>query len=610
LIDDSVSPPPDDPPPTWETADVAATAEAAALTATAAPHLPSFRGIPVDVAPTSSTGGSDVTPKRRCSVQKTSPITSFCRRVAAAVSGSIGGSGGGGGGGGGNGGGRDPDDFGSDDDAEDDDEEEVDLTEETIGADDPSWDQYERRNFAYVGGVEGVARERARRSLALSSNWRMIHLDPATVLIDPSTSLIFPWRASRPFYGVVPCFPAPVDLHLFDEEYFFSCLAIGHGALDYKLQKAFATHFPNYVSGESLLGFLARVVEHGLHYKFFVPPVQKLQVGHPLGVWTRKIPPVVLQSIELVSRSLLASCYKSKYTNLTSVPEFEAIVEKHHDGYDCHLELASFAGVPCLTEFTQPLNQPIQRQDNSLASHGRAFQQYLQHLAMNGVYWSDRYFFDQFMLSLHPSVRAFFYPVLSTRASAFPMSHPLPPIYGPIQITSHMLEYARSVNKMSYVTESPRSLTRSQVPQLVREITTALTSPVHDSLVAAVDAARVRTCYICEKPDHLAQDCPLLLRLADDAARQRIVRRFAPPGPRRALGRESRPRPAAAIRAIEAPFADRDASIYDADEDNLSDSSVDGNGALPLFEAGEGPPLHIDDNPDDEVGQDFHHARD
>ena len=520
----------------------------------------SFRGIPVDVSP-----------ERARSLQ--SNDHSRCSRHSSSIplnGGSPGGNGGHGGGGGG-GGGHDDNydhDGADDDDDDDDDDHGADGYDRLSGnMNDAGWDSYDRDSFRYNRrNPADVRAAYANRPPTMEPDWRQIQLKVDDIVYDVSTNQVFAWHAYHDIYGQVMCFPARIGMKCINDDLFLASLRVGQ-PFDSTSQKLFARHFPTYNQGTPLLTYLSRIVDHAMQYRFFVPPLQKLRPDALLGDWKEgDLPPWVELSARTTMPGILAGCLRSKTANLIMDPSYSAIVRSNENGYESFRSLASLAGHPRLNAFADPVTPPTQRADCDVVQHLCDWKQYLDRIAMGGVFLSDRYFIDSFLYSLHQTVRGFFLSHLNAATNSVPRERALPEAFSPQGLTSYLLQYAIRMNCANYMTDSPRSLRTNSQQQIVRALQSELATP--DTLVAALGSDR--SCFLCGEHGHMFDDCPLLKKiksnpfghqrllraLSGDAARARPPRR--PPGPR-----------TLPIAALEAPVGD-----YDADLDNLDDLSA------------------------------------
>lgn len=85
-----------------------------------------------------------------------------------------------------------------------------------------------------------------------------------------------------------------------------------------------------------------------------------------------------------------------------------AIVHGSDDGYLMFYDLARYAGHPGRNSHSVlPPVPRCQRDSDTLAAHILNWRHYFEHLALDGYYYSDRYFVLELVHSSHESIRFF-----------------------------------------------------------------------------------------------------------------------------------------------------------------------------------------------------------
>jgi Zinc knuckle len=359
-------------------------------------------------------------------------------------------------------------------------------------------------------------------------------------IVDPDTSLIPPWFATRPDYGEVLYHAVQSTLQFQDKALFLSAF-VRH--FDVTSVKYVLPGLPTYSPAEPFLTWYSKCGRYLMSYGIYVPPAHTLHANLPLGIWFSDLPYWLQQDVQNTLAGLLITFLKSKYSGLSSDPKLSLLVQHHEDGYLALYDLHVYTGHPQLQAFPIDRHEPRQHADCSLFSHVSSWQTLLHHKALDGLHYSDRFFLQQFCRSLHASLQSDIASWLEHDASRFPMNSRLPNCFAPERLVLTILQRAQFLRNDALALKTPRESARSTHP--VRSLTAPL--PVDDDPLFLAALASVHTCFICGTPDHLAPDCPRFPAIRNDPfARRAILRLFrddpSPSGP-------SRPRPVRALAA-------------------------------------------------------------
>jgi hypothetical protein len=211
-----------------------------------------------------------------------------------------------------------------------------------------------------------------------------------------------------------------------------------------------------------------------------------------------------------------------------------------------------------------------------LSAHVLHWRHYLEHLALDGHYLSDRYFVMELIASSHDSVRLFLERYVGNLCEDRTMiNQPLPRTHAPGQITAFLLSTAKYYRRDRLIVQTPREMR-------------SLSAPLH-ALDMCLDVAAVTesgVCFFCKKSGHVVADCPLILEMREDKFASRAIAGALGVLPPRS--NSSRPRGsggAARIRQLEAeegvdvPHGDDSVSV--ASSGALDDAAADDAANVP-----------------------------
>jgi hypothetical protein len=295
--------------------------------------------------------------------------------------------------------------------------------------------------------------------------------------------------------------------------------SVGFSRFDPKNLRQFQDAFP--ILGpddvENYLDWHDRVVLHGLTFGVFVPPVHTLRDGQPLGTWFPLLPLHVQNDAINHFAFLLTGCIRSKlHSSLRQeYPDIYSTIQGHKaDGYLLLYDLALHAGHhPHLRHHGSVSSEPSQHADMTLTSYINAWLQFAQHQLLDGTVYSDRFFHQQFLYRIHPTIRSRIGPYLHQTVLQIPHSSPLPPSLAPDRLRSHLIQHVQHLQIKQLLSKTPRQLSSPSPPSTtVRSLTNTQEHDPYESLLIA--AVRVPgPCILCRSSDHKLSQCPSLSNL-------------------------------------------------------------------------------------------------
>jgi hypothetical protein len=225
------------------------------------------------------------------------------------------------------------------------------------------------------------------------------------------------------------------------------------------------------------------------------------------------------------------------------------IVNQHENGYLALYDLLVLAGHPLLQAFPSALVEPRQQADCRLSDYCLAWGTYAFNRTLYGEYLSDRYFIQQFVGNLHPTLRNEVRSWLEGEVNSSYLHDPLGPTFSVDRLFGKILARLTHDNRGHLALQPPRELAKAT--QLVRAVD--VIGPTPDSIddddlfIAAIVTATSRSCFLCGK-DHLLVACPLLTDIRKDNFRRKALLR--------ALGSQSSttagsPPPSKPVRALQ-----------------------------------------------------------
>jgi hypothetical protein len=342
----------------------------------------------------------------------------------------------------------------------------------------------------------------------------MFYSDPQSsdFAIDPITGLVPAWIAYRQSRGELLCHPVPINAHFQDRDLFLSAFT-----RPYNLENTrdFMRAFPPFDGGDYFTWY-ARVVGIGQSWLAFFPPSFTLRDGLPCGTYFDGLPFSAQLDVQNLFPSLIAQIIRYKDKGFISSSELAPIVQQSDNGYEILYNLAVHFGHPLLQRFPKTLNEPKQDANCSLAEHLRRWASYLQHQALHGHHYSDRYFMQQLCASLHPALHSTVVQWLEMEVHHFFLEDPLPAFFSPTQIYTLISQRLQHVGRPRLATSSPREF--SQSTALVREVVSS--EPSDDSIdfiVAAISSSpAARSCFMCGDPNHVVLSCPRFTAARND----------------------------------------------------------------------------------------------
>jgi hypothetical protein len=352
----------------------------------------------------------------------------------------------------------------------------------------------------------------------------------ADVLDIKNGGIFLPWEAPCPDHGRIKCFPIHLPLlHLVKQFYVSSfntgLATVGFSRFDPKNLRQFQDAFPIFGPDDvrNYLDWHKCVVLQGLTFGVYVPPAHTLRDGQPLGTWFPDLPPTVQSNVVNHFSFLLTGCIRSKlHSSLRQeFPYIYDIIQGNKaDGYLLLYDLALHAGNhPLLCHFGASFAEPRQSNDTTLSDYISAWLQYSQQLILDGLINSDRYFHQQFLHNMHPTIRTRLGPYLHQTIGMTPLSQPLPPSLAPDRLRSHLVQHVRHLQIRHLLSKTPQQLSAPSP-----SASSAIRSIHHSAFSADPDfgplmIAALRTpgpCILCRSSDHKFATCPSLAHLKDD----------------------------------------------------------------------------------------------
>ena len=390
------------------------------------------------------------------------------------------------------------------------------------------------------------ALERSRRGQEITfikgNSWTELRIDPyeSEAMIDPDTGLYLPWIARRPDYGEVLCHPLPTNMSGMDRELFMSNFVRTtqfnvsyHG-------KYFQQNFPVFNTESSdgryeIFPFFNRVVSYCANAGVFVPPPHTYEDGCPLGRWFEDLNPFVQSAVATTFGTFLAGVLKSKYTGLafSKDSQIKAIAYANQDGYDILYNLVVYAGHPQLQAHPSASIEPKQGADTSLYMHVQAWIHFCYIQQLGGTIISDRYFYQRFIHSMHPLVRAAIGDRLEADIALVPIDSSLPQSYHPDRLVPKLLDTARYNKRATYVTKTPRELRSSE--RAIQQLDSpdfVLSDNQFDGLIQALSGSRDASrstgarCWLCGAADCRLDKCKIGQAIKTDPRRKKAVTDF------------------------------------------------------------------------------------
>jgi hypothetical protein len=434
-----------------------------------------------------------------------------------------------------------------------------------------------------------------------SNTWQHARFDIDNIadVIDVKNGGIFlPWEANRPDHGRITCFPIHLpSLHLVKKFYLSSfntgLAAVGFSRFDPKNLRQFQESFPIFGPDDvrNYLDWHERVVLHGLTFSVFIPPAHTLRDGQPLSTWFDDLPPNVQSDVMYHFSYILTGCIRSKtHSSLRhEYPDiYDSIQGNKADGYLTLYDLALHAGNhPLLCHYGASFTEPQQSNDTTLSVYLSDWLQYSQQLILDGLINSDRYFHQQFLHNMHPTVRTRLGPYLHQTIAMVPLSLPLPPSLAPDRLRSHLIQHVRHLQIRNLLSKTPRQLS-SPPPSASAVRSLQHFAPSDPDAFNAIMIAALRTlgpCILCRATDHKFAVCPSLENLKSDpymcAMLLRTLQRMTPTGPTSGHNRAgTTPRPGRPqVRQL---------------TNSVSAHTTESSELLPILEAGEGDPSTFD----------------
>ena len=193
---------------------------------------------------------------------------------------------------------------------------------------------------------------------------------------------------------------------------------------------------------------------------------------------------------------------------------------------------------------------PFQKPDCSLSDHLVNWIECIHWQALSGAVLSDRFFLQQFIMTMQPVLRAALGGNLENEARQFPLHQASPSTFAPEHLLSRLMERCVFVGRPNLVSDTPRSILASSQglaaraieqdeghhpvcspvsdqPALDDDTDAGSQPPVFDMIVAALREKRDhRNCFLCEDPNHMSSNCPRLPALRANPTACRLLCRL------------------------------------------------------------------------------------
>jgi hypothetical protein len=257
----------------------------------------------------------------------------------------------------------------------------------------------------------------------------------------------------------------------------------------------------------------------------------------------------------------------------------DIIQNESNNGYEILYHLAKSAGKhPLLIRFPSEPQEPQQTPDMTVNQYRIAWTQYLQYRLFDGTVYSDRYFMQQFVRRLHPSINQRIGSHVLHAVDKVPIDRALPKTFSPTELKHTLKEFTEFANlPTTLLDKTPRQYQQqSQAVRALYNSTSSAEARTNDidlpAIVAALNNTSASTCFLCKADNHRMAQCAIYQRLRDNPrAITALLRQLRP---HKSTSRQRGP-----PREIRQVFAE--------------DTSTDEAGEGLLIEAGEG---NVDDN--------------
>jgi hypothetical protein len=434
------------------------------------------------------------------------------------------------------------------------------------------------------------------------SSWTCARFDPddADYIINPKTKMFRPWTAERSEYGIIECHPVRLNDVYMSRDYFASHFRSGAASLGYlrtdpKNLKNFQDSFPAFgpEDVQKYFHWHSDLVDHCLIYGVFIPPAHTLRTDLYLGTWFGALPVSVQSDAMKHFSKLLMGCLR-KHMQPTVRQEHPSIADiiqnGSTNGYKILYLLARQAGKhPMLLRFPSEPREPAQHADMTVNQYRIAWIQYLQYRLFDGLVYSDRYFLQQFIRRLHPSVNQRIGTHVLREIDRVPIERALPRGFSPDELKHAIEDFANYANlPLDFIELTPRQYEATKT-SAIRALTRPSATPCCSNdnndidlpaIVAALNNTSNPHCFLCAAEDHRMANCPIYSRLRDNPrAITALLRQLRPQRRRTGPPRE--------IRQI----------AHDTTTTEI------GEGTSPINEIGEGThdPSDLNADADDEI---------
>lgn len=489
----------------------------------------------------------------------------------------------------------------------------------------PTYDSFDRAGYNYTHTPEQfVESQPLQRKVLESTAWNHARFDLNTIerVLNLADGTFLPWYAHRPDHGYVKNFPVKLPVLFMVKDVFIRAFnvglaSIGYSRTDPKQMKVFSDAFPSFGPDDANNDFKwhNRVFEYGTRFGVYIPPAHTLRDGNPYGIWFSSLPECVQRDVENTYRFVLSGAIRSR-TLQSLRQEFPRLYNKIQncspDGYVLLSDLARSAGNhPLLRSYTIFQMEPRQSADQSLDAYITTWLQFLQNQLLDGLIFSDRYFHQQFLANLHPTVRHRLGNYLHQSVVAVPLNKRLPASLDPERFSNFIEQHVEQFGTSYLLNKTPRLISSSSdanpSAQAVRSIVSVDTS-TNDSTLNALIIAAIRQppgpCLLCQSTDHVFVNCPSFEALQKQprmiVVLQRALQKALPPSATNqpASNRHSSTRQVRQLTA-QVDLIDLDTTAEAGEGAHMHDAD------LPTFDLGEGP-IDISPSPATSPPPDFH----
>ena len=327
------------------------------------------------------------------------------------------------------------------------------------GNNDPPWYATGRRDEFGYPSHSHVLRDRRRQPKTVPGfQWTTYSINTDRDLaLDPVTQTVRPWIAPRPdaYDQPVPNFPVAIPVPSMDKQMFLTSYC---NAIDPQRHKRFKADFPvcSSVTSLGIFQWYENLVQHGHVHGCFIPPPCSFRRGKLYGTWLKETPAFVQNGVHSPFKTLLAQSLREKKTGLIDDSTYGPLVRGYaSDGYRILYAIMIVAGHPQMQEHPTTLASPKQEDTVPLDRYLRSWNHYLMLLMLQGTFWSDRFFIQEFIRDMHPTVKGLIGDRLQSKVNRVDPAWPLPEDYSPDGLLTTLVEAVNYAGKPTLISTVP-----------------------------------------------------------------------------------------------------------------------------------------------------------